>query len=1715
MTDFTLRGRPVVDQADDDFAELYGDDVGYAVRGEVQVAGTGRGDTESVTLSGEDDDVVEVEDTDGVVHFYRAATLVSRAEAGRRGDVTAFLDERTRDGGSRLAAVRRVKTKLPEDVRLAVRELDAATGPVLSRSGVLDSAQGVIAGRVAEVALDAAAKAAVRKLVDFIDAPTRADAPEDVWRRKPKPRGVYSVGVDLHLAPGDLLTAPPASGSDPYLVLVHGTFSHTEAAFGKLRGTPEWARIVERYQGRVLALEHATLGLTPAQNALLAVPHLPDAPLHLVTHSRGGLVGEVLSYAATHEPVLAAYEGVDHPDVDALPRLRRALEGRQVRVQRFARVACPAMGTTLASGRIDKWASFLFNVFHLVPVLRETGIAALIKKFLLTVLEQRIDPRVMPGMEAQMPESPFLRTLLAAPPLDDGLGAIAGDAQGRGLLSKLLVRGADLFYGEDHDLVVPTSSMSGGAARVRSRCTSFQGARVNHGSYFANEDSRQALETWLAGDDAAAFETPPPPHWPVRRGEDRVSGEVLVVPDLLGSTLVHGGTPLWPDPARLVAHGPGKVLGGRDGEPGGLVPNYALLTSALASRYAVAEWPFDPRRDLDDLAGELAVRLDTGSPVHVVAHGAGALVLLAALRSVGDRWHAAGGRAVLLGPPLQGSWLVRARLAGKDEFTAAVALLDHRADAATVGSWFETWPLLRALDPDAADARAALTPGSWTGITAVYGSAERTVCGSRDDVFRVSADGDGFTCRPGGAAPGPVTWYALVPHADLPADPDTAAAVLDLLAGRTPGRLLRSPTARSGVDGELADARGLLVLPTADHLVRTAWGGGRRSTARRKALRVGVVHGDLRWAGGAVLVGHQDGTPISGAEQALDACLGGALERRVAFRQYPGRLGTCEVFGAVDGPCGVVIGLGDAGDLTPGALIAGVTGGALKLAARHEDRAPRGATEVPVSVSAVLIGTALVPPMPVDNAVTAIIAGVRQANRRLEDLRSPVRFDELKIVELYEERAIQATKAAVRLAQTLDSDSGEVVVERRLLDGVDGKPGAPAPYREGVWRTVRIVAEGSDRGDRLGALSFTSIGRSARAEQRVNSAQRKLLDALVAEAIADHQPDEQLYNTLYELLVPNALKGQGYGSENLLLVVDEQAGSLPLEMLASRTHDQDVEPLAVEVGVIRRLETRSFAEATRPSSGHAALVIGDPAGTGLPRLPAAREEARRVEKLLKSRGYDVTAIIARDDDREDVVPILNALFRQEYRIVHIAGHGRYDPTDPSRSGVVIGPDIHLGALEIAKMRTTPDVVFLNCCHLGAMRRQPADEQRADLLASSISRQLVENGVRAVVAAGWAVDDEAAHEFATTFYSGLLSGSDLGAAALTARRVVHDRHRATNTWGAYQVYGPPAFRLDPAGDGVHHREELVARREFRDALADLRHRAGDAPDTVVGAIAAELRELVADVPAEWLGGGENAAIGDVWASLALYEQAVACYEAAQLDWADSGSVRSVEQLVNVRAKWAVELTRTPNPELPSPDALLGDAEKSAGLLLKMRETPERWALLGGVARRRAQCVARGKRKALTNALVEAREHYRKAVALHRERYGTVYYYPALNVVVLGWLAHQRDPEQPFDRAEAEKLVEESRQAAESVRRPDFWSRVTPADADFAQALVDGALDVDRIAAAYSAAFAQSSRRDRASVLDHVELVAHALPTSTDALGAAVSDLRTKLAEWTPE
>ena len=461
-----------------------------------------------------------------------------------------------------------------------------------------------------------------------------------------------------------------------------------------------------------------------------------------------------------------------------------------------------------------------------------------------------------------------------------------------------------------------------------------------------------------------------------------------------------------------------------------------------------------------------------------------------------------------------------------------------------------------------------------------------------------------------------------------------------------------------------------------------------------------------------------------------------------------------------------------------------------------------------------------------------------------------------------------------------------------------------------------------------GELQFLQLTERARAELTLQATQRSLVERLVEKTIHEPTTNLDLPATLYELLLPNGLKEQPLESTNLLLVLDAGAAQYPWEMLAERQFgtanagSEPLQPLAVRNGMVRQLETGRFRDQVQPPRSKNALVVGEPLvdDPSYPALPGARAEAEAVANVLEGFGYDVTRCI-----QADALTIINALYAKEYRIIHIAGHGIYQADRPAQSGVVLGSNIYLTAAEIGQLRVVPEMVFLNCCHLGVidadtMAKQSGREpgQRAwNKLAASVSEKLIEIGVRAVVAAGWAVNDRAAARFAETLYRRMLSGdvAQFGDAVRTARKAIYDSHRNTNTWGAYQCYGDPGFLLHVGtGPTAAPPKSYVAQPEFILDLKNLQSRASRT--TAKGWITRyknELHKLESrlvdpdDLPAKWRNGEMLTELGDTYAELGDFEEAILRYRDALAASGPSERVpiRTVEQLANLEARFAVQ------------------------------------------------------------------------------------------------------------------------------------------------------------------------------------------------------------------
>ena len=368
-----------------------------------------------------------------------------------------------------------------------------------------------------------------------------------------------------------------------------------------------------------------------------------------------------------------------------------------------------------------------------------------------------------------------------------------------------------------------------------------------------------------------------------------------------------------------------------------------------------------------------------------------------------------------------------------------------------------------------------------------------------------------------------------------------------------------------------------------------------------------------------------------------------------------------------------------------------------------------------------------------------------------------------------------------------------------------------------MWRRVDIRATEGE-GDATVRLEFTSIGRLARAERVLGDVERAIVDQLVATAINDPS-DEAVGGALFELVIPQELKGELGSGENLQLLVGPQEADLPWELLRPRPEDYEQQvPLALRVGLLRQFrESDELRFGARRASANNVLVIGNPPSGALPSLAGAAAEAREVANqfspepdsdLTKDRSderWNVRSIIWPGAGSESPVgadapprptDALYALLNGEWRVIHIAAHGEFSD-EAATTGVVLG-SIHLTANVFSKLAVVPDLVMLNACHLGRVSEGEPRLTGANKAAASVARALVQLGVRAVVVAGWAVDDRAAERFATQLYGDLLAGADFGNAVSRARFAAWSTAKRSLTWGAYQCYGDPGFRLSPRG-----------------------------------------------------------------------------------------------------------------------------------------------------------------------------------------------------------------------------------------------------------------------------------------------------------------------------
>ena len=698
-----------------------------------------------------------------------------------------------------------------------------------------------------------------------------------------------------------------------------------------------------------------------------------------------------------------------------------------------------------------------------------------------------------------------------------------------------------------------------------------------------------------------------------------------------------------------------------------------------------------------------------------------------------------------------------------------------------------------------------------------------------------------------------------------------------------------------------------------------------------------VVHASLEYARHMLIVGHYRGAEVTGAEASLDARLQGRLSRRHVARLYPEELGDAEAFdnrrenGGTDFPrSALVIGLGRPGELTRTRLTDSVTEALLHHAVDVADGTPTDEVHT-LQISPMLIGTRGTTPLRVDISVAAIVDGVLAANSRLLELRTRdrrpllarVRYDAIEFIELHLDRAEVAAHAVARIGPLVAKAPRHSRLRplARLAKGQGGWPGQLAVDEDPGWRRILIRGSRPGGGDGPLTLTYTSVGHTSLSEALEIQPNERVVASLLARV--DSSTSAAIAPTLLDALVPEALRDDLLVADNIQFIVDHESARYPWEALVVGREGAAATPASQRGGLIRQfVHTEAGHRRPRGTEARSAVVIGNPP-TDLATLHGAWSEALDVSRLLAAKSYRVVTLNwdgagqpEHDDPLELADPsaqIFHAL-TFPHRILHIAAHGAAD--DGNEPGVIVGPgNARLRARDIGELSTIPELVTLNCCHLGA---DPG-------LAANLARAFMERGAQAVIAAAWAVDDGSAAAFAEAFYGSMLGGATFGVAAHEARNAAAAVADGSLTWAAYQCYGDPGYRLEARRRSTSVAESTISESELARQIEITIARAGDIGRSVgdpqedertrqIG----QLEQLLADAEAEDGADGRRPKLhltafalsraAFAFSELGAYDIAVEWYRRAIAQERASFPMTALEQLGNMEIRLAQQLHR---------------------------------------------------------------------------------------------------------------------------------------------------------------------------------------------------------------
>ena len=203
-------------------------------------------------------------------------------------------------------------------------------------------------------------------------------------------------------------------------------------------------------------------------------------------------------------------------------------------------------------------------------------------------------------------------------------------------------------------------------------------------------------------------------------------------------------------------------------------------------------------------------------------------------------------------------------------------------------------------------------------------------------------------------------------------------------------------------------------------------------------------------------------------------------------------------------------------------------------------------------------------------------------------------------------------------------------------------------------------------------------------------------------------------------------------------------------------------------------------------SATGALIVGEPDVSDvyyqgkllqLNSLPWAREEAEMI-----GRQFGVQPLLGRNATKQAVLESMHSV-----SLIHFAAHGYAERGEIALSpvsscGTPHEEDYLLTMAEISQVRLAAKLVVLSCCH------SASGQIRAEGIVG-IAQAFLASGARAVLAALWAVEDEATMWFMSRFYDHLVHGESATESLYQAMKSMREnRFSDVKQWAPFMLIG---------------------------------------------------------------------------------------------------------------------------------------------------------------------------------------------------------------------------------------------------------------------------------------------------------------------------------------